>query len=74
MNIYRINTTAFKEEDFFIITDLDIEDIKIVINPIVQRERRGGDGYDNHTLTDELIKSYPDNKVYMHYEIPELSI
>jgi hypothetical protein len=74
MNIYRINTTAFDEEDFFIITDLEAKDIERVIMPIVHRERGGGDGYDNETITLELIKTYPFNKVYMYCEIPKISI
>ena len=43
MKLFKINTTAFDEEDFFIITDLKEQDITEVIQPIVNAER---DGYD----------------------------
>jgi hypothetical protein len=63
MNIFKINTTAFEEEDFFLQTDLSVEQIKKVITPIVLKERQSGDEedfYDNDDLTNALIEAYPD--------------
>jgi len=63
MNIFRINTTAFEEEDFFLLTDLSEEQIEKVITPIVLKERQSGDEedfYDNDDLTNALIEAYPD--------------
>ena len=69
MNIFKINTTAFEEEDFFLLTDLTVEQFKKVITPIVLKERQSGDeedSYDNYDLTNALIEAYPDS-VIEHY-------
>ena len=47
MNIFKIQTTAYEEEDFFLHTELDEQDIVEVINPIVMAERDGYEVYDN---------------------------
>lgn len=63
MDIFRINTTAFEEEDFFLLTDLSVEQIEKVITPIILKERQSGeeeDFYDNDVLTHALIEAYPD--------------
>jgi hypothetical protein len=60
MNIFRINTTAFEEEDFFLLTDLSVEQIRKVITPIVLKERNDGEFYDSDDLTNALIEAYPD--------------
>jgi len=60
MDIFRINTTAFEEEDFFLLTDLSVEQIEKVITPIVLKERNEGEFYDNDELTNALIKAHPD--------------
>jgi len=60
MDIFRINTTAFEEEDFFLLTDLSVEQIEKVITPIVLKERNDGEFYDNDDLTNALIEAYPD--------------
>lgn len=43
MNLFSVNTTAFDEENFILITTLTEQDIVEVINPIVNAER---DGYE----------------------------
>lgn len=68
MKLFRINTTAFKEEDFYIMTDLTPNEITEVINPLVETERDGGEEYDNEMLYDALLKRYPDNKIIMPQE------
>ena len=69
MKLFKINTTAFDEEDFFIITDLKEQDITEVIQPIVNAERDGYDVYDNDSLVGALIERYPNNYVkYIHDE------
>ena len=60
MDIFRINTTAFEEEDFFLLTDLSVEQIEKVITTIVLKERNDGEFYDNDDLTNALIEAYPD--------------
>jgi hypothetical protein len=74
MNIYRINTTAYNEEDFFIQSTLTEMEIIKVINPIVMMERNGDDEYDNDTLVDALIKAYPKDKILPIKEFKKISI
>lgn len=72
ITIYRINTTAYDEEDFYIITDLSEQDITEVIHPIVMTERDGYEDYDNDSLYTALKKRYPSNIIQMHNEIETL--
>ena len=76
MNIYRINTTAFSEEDFFLLTTLTMQDIVEVINPIVMCERDGesDDAYDNDSLVTALHRRYPDAIVEHYNEIETITI
>ena len=65
MRLVNINTTAYKEEDFLLITDLTNEQIIEVIEPIVCAERNDLDDneayYDNEILVEVLKKTYPNN-------------
>lgn len=77
MNIFKINTTAFEEEDFFLLTNLSVEQIKKVITPIVLKERQSGDeedSYDNYDLTNALIEAYPDALVDYYTEFDTIII
>jgi hypothetical protein len=73
MKIFRINTTAYEEEDFFLLTDLIEDDITEVIHPIVMAERDGYEDYDNETIISALRKRYPHNKIEMIDEIEQLT-
>ena len=66
MNIFRINTTAFEEEDFFLLTNLSEQDIVEVITPLVNQERDGYEEYDNDLLVNALVERYPNAKI-KHY-------
>ena len=59
MDIFRINTTAFVEEDFFLLTNLSREQIEEVITPIVLIERNEGEEYNNDDLVSALQITYP---------------
>lgn len=74
MRIVRINTTAYKEEDFFLITTLDDKQIVEVIYPIVQEERNEEGEYDNDMLVEALQKEFPLELVDMYHVIPTLEI
>jgi hypothetical protein len=63
MRVFKIRTTAWREEDFLIITDLLDDDIIAVIKPIVDAERNGGNCYYNKDLIDALKNKFPNNKV-----------
>lgn len=72
MNLFRINTTAFHEEDFTILTNLNDEQIVDIITPIVKSERDGFDGYDNDDLVSALMKAYPNHFISQRYNEPEM--
>jgi hypothetical protein len=74
MNIFRINTTAYEEEDFFLLTDLSEEQINDVLAPLIEREREGLDFYSNEELRDELVLEYPNAVVNFQTEIETITI
>ena len=68
IRVVEINTTAFEEENFILVTDLSDEQIEEVITPIVLAERNQIDNddnvfYDNETLVSALLEKYPNNLV-----------
>lgn len=65
MRVIRINTTAFEEEDFFLLTTLTDKNISDVVTPIVNAEREGGKYYDNDELVSALQSKYPTESVHM---------
>jgi hypothetical protein len=74
MNIFKVSTTAYKEEDFYLQTELDEVDIVEVITPIVNAERDGYEDYDNEYLLDALKKRYPRKKIELYEEFKEIII
>jgi len=74
MNVFRISTTAYKEEDFYLQTELDEVDIVEVITPIVNAERDGYEVYDNEMLLDALTKRYPRKKIELYEEFKNIII
>ena len=72
MKIFKINTTAYEEEDFFLLTDLKEQDITEVVQPIVMAERDGYEEYDNETIINALRKRFPNNSITFIEEIEEL--
>ena len=59
MRVIRINTTAWSDEDFFLVTTLDDDQIAEVIQPIVNLERDGYEQYDNDILVQALKDRFP---------------
>jgi hypothetical protein len=72
IKVYRVSTTAYEEEDFFLLTDLKEQDITEVINPIVMAERDGEEDYDNETIINALRKQYPKKNITMFTEFEHL--
>ena len=72
MRVVRIKTTAWDEEDFFLLTSLSDSDIAEVVNPIVIAERDGEDEYDNDMLVARLVERYPLDMVEMYVEFETL--
>jgi hypothetical protein len=74
MRVIRINTTAWEEEDFYLLTTLTDDQIIEVVKPIVQSERNGDECYDNETLVEVLKDLYPNEHVEMYIEFDKLTI
>jgi len=70
LRVIEINTTAFNEENFYLLTTLSDEQITKVITPIVEAERDsdsdGDSFYDNDFLVEKLNEIYP-NDIVTHY-------
>jgi hypothetical protein len=73
MRVFKINTTAYEEEDFFLHTELDEQEIELVIQPIVNAERNGYQEYDNETILGALQKRYPSKKIELYVEFDTLT-
>jgi hypothetical protein len=74
MKVFRISTTAYKEEDFYLHTELNEEDIVEVITPIVNAERDGYEVYDNEMILDALKKRYSRKKIELYTEFELITI
>jgi hypothetical protein len=74
MRVVRINTTAWSEEDFYLVTTLDDDQIIEVINPLVNAERDGEGEYDNYSLVDALKQRFPTEYVDIYTEFDEIVI
>jgi hypothetical protein len=73
MNIFKIQTTEYGQEDFFLYTELEEQDIVEVINPIVMAERDGYEIYDNESILNALEKRFPRKKIELHVEFPTIT-
>ena len=67
MKFYTISTTAYEEENFTLCTDLTESQIKEIIEPIIDRERRELDEYNNNELVDALREAYPSNNIHASF-------
>jgi len=73
MRLFKVNTTEYEEEDFFLLTDLTEQDITEVVNPIVMAERDGEDEYDNETIINALRARFPKKQITMIVEFEQLT-
>jgi hypothetical protein len=73
MRLININTTAFEEEDFLLLTDLNNDDLYEVIMPMVNAERDEEDEYDNEMIVEALKKRYPVNLVVMFNNVEQIN-
>ena len=74
LRLVNINTTAFSEEDFSLITDLTDDEIEKVIEPLVLAEREGDGEYDNDELVSALELEYPKNHIQMVVDADYITI
>jgi len=73
MRLVNINTTAFEEEDFLLLTDLNDDELYEVIMPMVNAERDGEDEYDNDMIFEALKKRYPRDLVVKFDEVETIN-
>ena len=66
LRIVEINTTAYVDEDFLLLTDLSDEQIQSIIGPIVEMEREQDIEYNNEELVDELKNVYTKNFIELY--------
>jgi hypothetical protein len=77
MNIYQISTTAYEEEDFYLLTSLTESQIVKAIKPIVQAERDDDSDvefYDNDSLIVALKRAYPTAQIFMYQDFEKITI
>lgn len=74
MRVIRVNTTAYSEEDFFLLTTLTDEQISEALEGIIFNERFSGKEYDNEDLFRVLTFAYPNEKVIMYNDIETLEL
>lgn len=72
MQVYRINTSGWEEEDFFLLTTLTAKQVQSVITPMVHSERVNDFLYDNEDYILELKKQFPNEQISMHYQFETL--
>jgi len=73
MNIYRINTSAWEEEDFFLLTTLSEQQIRLVIQPMVDIEREEDQVMFNDEYLESLRNAYPKEVINQYNEIETLN-
>jgi hypothetical protein len=73
MRVIKINTTAWEEEDFYLLTTLSDDQIAEVVQPIVNAERDGYEEYDNDILLQALKDRFPMEHIDMYTEFDELN-
>jgi hypothetical protein len=74
MRVIRINTTAYSEEDFYLLTTLSDEQISDALQGIIFNERFGSGHYDNDDLFEVLKNEHPNEKIEMWNGIETLEL
>ena len=59
MNIFKIKTSAWADEDFILATQLSEKQIRSVIQPMVDEEREGDFIFSNDDYVQVLRDAYP---------------
>jgi len=73
MKVFRINTTAYEEQDFYLMTTLSPSQIKIVIEPMVHNERINDEFFENDEYVLELRKRFPMEEVILYTDFQTLT-
>jgi len=73
MQVYRINTSAWEEENFYLLTTISESEIKSVIAPMVKKERDEDFMYDNDDYIYELKKAFPREDIRMYNDFETIT-
>lgn len=65
-NLIQINTTAFEEEDFLLLTTLTEKEISDVLTPIIDKIRESDNWYCNDDLVGFLTDAYPSETIVQY--------
>lgn len=74
MRVVRVNTSAFEEEDFFLLTTLNNEQISEALDIFLFNQRFGKNEYDNEDLFKLLTDRFPNDKIDMFYEFDTINL
>ena len=75
MQVFKITTSAWYEESFYVLTNLSEEQVRSVIAPMVAEERNESLDdifYSNEDYVSKLAETYPSNVVEFHQDFEEL--
>ena len=67
LNLFQINTTAWDEEDFLLLTDLSENQVTKVITPIIKKDRKNDEITDNETLVEAIREKHP-KAILQHFD------
>lgn len=74
-NVVRVNTSAWKEEDFYVLSTLTEYQIRVVILAMVLKERASGELlYDNEDYITALREEYPMNVIKWYSNFDTITI
>ena len=73
MEVFKINTSAWGEEDFYLMTTLSDEQVKKVIQPMVDYERENEILYDNEDYVSALQGKYPKATIVMYQDFETIN-
>ena len=73
MQVFKINTSSWTEEDFYLLTSLNEEQISKIIQPMTQYERTNDIVYTNDDYIQALETGHPKAKIQMYTEFETLS-
>ena len=73
MQVFKINTSAWEEENFYLMTSLDEEQIKKIIQPMVEYERENDIMYENEEYVNALQQRYPKATIVYYQAFDEIT-
>lgn len=75
MQVFKLTTTAWYEESFYVLTNLTEEQVRSVIAPMVAEERNDSLEeifYSNEDYVSKLAETFPNNIVEFHQDFEEV--